>query len=115
MQQENRKTRDDQQVTRDVPEQPELSTIWQELLGLQPESLGSQSNSPQDGLAIDALTSDPWSELLHVRGIEVVDLQQLHLHMSDQDVEQVLQVMQEQSALPLENQPGSSPNKKSNL
>ena len=41
---------------------------------------------------------DPWQALTHAKGVEMVDLQQLHLHISDQDVEQVLQVMEEASS-----------------
>jgi hypothetical protein len=44
------------------------------------------------------LESDPWSALLHAKGIEVVDLQQIRLHMSDQDMEQILHIMQESSS-----------------
>lgn len=104
MQQENKKPEDNQEV---VPGQPELSAIWQELLGIQPGT----NNALAGELPLSPLESDPWSELLHAKGVEVIDLQQLHLHMSDQDVEQVLQVMQEQPAPP-EDQPGSSSVKK---
>jgi hypothetical protein len=70
-----------------------LSDVWQELLGGSLAGARAETNSE---VSIPALESDPWSELLQGRGVEMVDLQQLHLHVSDQDVEQVLQIMQEQ-------------------
>ena len=47
-----------------------------------------------------SLPDDPWSRLVQTQGIQVVDLQQLHLHathvpLSDSDVEQVLKMMEE--------------------
>jgi hypothetical protein len=74
--------------------EPELSDTWQALLGgrlLNAEQLAALKD------AVPTLESDPWSALLHDKGVEMLDLQQLHLHMSDQDVEQALQMMQEQS------------------
>lgn len=75
--------------------QPELSVIWQELLGSHAPSSHSQIVSGE--VMIPTLDSDPWSELLQSQGVEMVELQKVHLHVSDQDVEQVLQVMQEQA------------------
>jgi len=105
MQQENKKPEDNQEV---VPGQPELSAIWQELLGIAPDTGNVQASE----LPLSPLESDPWSELLHAKGVEVIDLQQVHLDMSDQDVEQILQVMQEQPASPPEDQSESSSTKK---
>ena len=93
----------------------ELSNIWQELLGEQPPGAenspaASESTSveaveqmpeaatPEE--AIPTLPSDPWSELVLARGTEMIDLSQLQLHMSDQDVEQILQLMQEDQPNP---------------
>lgn len=88
----------------------ELSDIWQELLGghpLQTQHADASDNTKKvakPGLtqeseahleAIPTLPSDPWSALVQARGTEMVDLKQLHLHMSDQDVEQALRLMQE--------------------
>ncbi|GAC1390955.1 MAG: hypothetical protein NVS4B11_18360 [Ktedonobacteraceae bacterium] len=74
--------------------QMELSSAWLELLGQQTDDTTPfASNS-----TIPALESDPWRSLLHVNGVEIVDLQKVHLPMNDQDVEQMLQLMQEQSA-----------------
>lgn len=85
MQQENERNK--------APE-VELSEVWQELLGNKPSTpLNGQEQGAEDNIPL--LESDPWSVLSHDKGIEVVDLQEMQLHMSDQDVEQVLQVMQE--------------------
>ncbi len=72
----------------------EQSDVWQELLGYPGEQAGSVRPAEGD---IPALESDPWNELLHAQGTEVVDLHAIRLRMSDRDVEQVLQVMQEES------------------
>jgi hypothetical protein len=82
--------------------QPELSEVWRELLGQSVEPVPAK---PADG-NIPTLESDPWSELVQVEGTEVVDLHSIRLQMTDQDVEQALQVMQEQ--------PDASPDRKRN-
>jgi hypothetical protein len=72
-----------------------LSETWQQLLGnradapLDPEALATLRES------IPTIESDPWSALLHAKGVEVVDLTQVHLDITDSDVEQLLQLMQE--------------------
>lgn len=71
---------------------PELNEVWRELLG---QSVDPVSAKPANG-NVPALESDPWSELVHVEGTEVVDLHSIRLQMTDQDVEQALQIMQEQ-------------------
>lgn len=71
----------------------ELSETWRALLGDKPldeERLAALKD------AVPSLDSDPWSALLHAQGVEMVDLQQVHLNISNQDMEQVLQLMQEQ-------------------
>jgi hypothetical protein len=77
-------------------EDGELSQVWRELLG---EAHAQPVARPAEGI-IPTLENDPWSALVHADGTEVVDLQKLDLHMSDQDVERVLQVMQDQPASP---------------
>lgn len=72
----------------------DLSDAWLELLGQQ--NIGATC-VPNTSI-IPALESDPWSSLLHTHGVEIVDLQKVHLPMSDADVEQILQCMQDQSA-----------------
>lgn len=74
----------------------ELSAIWQELLGGFP--FDTKSHITPSEVQIPVLESDPWSALVKAKGVEAVDLQQLRLRMSDQDVEQLLQIMQEQPA-----------------
>ncbi len=71
----------------------ELSEVWQELLG---HKDASSSHPAGQEAPVPVLTSDPWNALTHSQGIEEVDLQSVDLHVSDQEVEQMLQVMQEQ-------------------
>ena len=78
------------------PVQPELSEVWQELLGGRP--IDSSAPATPDVAAVPTLESDPWRTLLQAKGVEIVDLQKFHLHMSAQDVEQMLQIMQERPA-----------------
>ena len=68
-----------------------LSDVWRELLGNRVYEK-PLSDFPDDA-AIPTLEVDPWSALLKANGIEIVDLQRMHLHISDQEVEQMLQVM----------------------
>lgn len=85
--------------------EPGMSDAWRELLGLSNETTGSAEAGEQQssvpgvavGAAIPALTNDPWAELQHEQGIEIVDLQQVRSQaLNDLDLEQVLQCMQEQ-------------------
>jgi len=78
-------------------DQTELSNVWLELLGLRPgKNLGAQSAPDQQ--AIPILEGDPLRKLLEAENIEHVDLQQVHLPISEREVEQLLQLMQEQAA-----------------
>ncbi len=79
-----------------VSAQHELSETWQQLLG----GHSASSDVPRDPAEapIRSVDVDPWQALAHAKGVEIIDLQQLHLHISDQDVEQVLQVMEEESS-----------------
>ncbi len=81
-------------------EQTELSKVsdtWRELLGIAPMDTQMYVEGTQ---LPSALPVDPWSELLHSRDVEIVDLQKVHHHkdalLTDDDVEQALQLMQEQ-------------------
>ncbi|QBD81190.1 hypothetical protein EPA93_36535 [Ktedonosporobacter rubrisoli] len=97
-----------QEQNEPVSAQSELSETWQELLGILPK--GKHPTAPQvspNNGETPALQEDPWNSLVHAKGIEVVDLQQLHLHMSDQDVEQVLDKMREQPAQDTDDASGS--------
>ena len=80
----------------------ELSEVWRELLGNRANGT-SLSDLPAD-MPIPTLEVDPWSALLQAKGIEIFDLQQIHLKMSDQEVEQMLEVMQDE---PNARRPGS--------
>jgi hypothetical protein len=77
-----------------LPQKQELSETWQELLGYKQMDKAEAPSQEE----LPALSEDPWIELAHAQGTEVVDLQAIHLQVSDQDVEQALQVMQEQPA-----------------
>lgn len=77
----------------------ELSDIWQKLLGIHPT--GKEANSDVV-LLPSSLADDPWSQLLQAQDARMVDLQHVHsqeaqISLSDLEVEQALQVMQEQS------------------
>jgi len=74
-----------------------LSDAWNELLGI--HSLGVQA-VPNISAVVPPVASDPWNELLNAQGVQVIDLQELHLHttdayLNDLDLEQVLRFMQE--------------------
>jgi hypothetical protein len=79
-----------------APAQSELSETWQELLGNR--SANTHSGITAGDSTLPALESDPWSALLQAKGTEVIDLQKLHLPVSDQELERLLQIMQEQPA-----------------
>ena len=76
--------------------QAELSSVWQELLGLR-HGGNSRSVVDPDQQAIPILEGDPWRKLLEAENIELVDLQQVHLPVSEGDIEQMFQFMQEQA------------------
>ncbi|GCE25923.1 hypothetical protein KDA_14070 [Dictyobacter alpinus] len=84
-------------------EQTELSETWRELLGQRAPGGPEQEKSDPEGQkgtesSIPTLESDPWSTLIQAKGVEIVDLHKARLQISAQEVEQMLQVMQEQSA-----------------
>ncbi len=90
---------DDQQLKGPHQEgnQAELSSVWQELLGLRPDEDHVPTGSGSFQQAIPILEGDPWTKLLEAENIEMVDLQQVHLPVNEREVEQVLQLMQEQA------------------
>lgn len=75
--------------------QASMSDIWRELLGNSASKI--ETTTPDGEAEVPLLKSDPWSELLQSRDVEIINVQQVHLHMSDRDVELALQVMQEGS------------------
>lgn len=68
-----------------------LSDVWRELLGNRVYERPLAA-FPGD-MPIPTLDVDPWSALLQANGVEIVDLQQIHLQISEQEVEQILQVI----------------------
>jgi hypothetical protein len=84
-------------LTKKVEQQLELSEAWRQLLGIEAaQTAGAGRQDP-----VPVLRHDPWYSLAHEQGIQVVDLQQTHLHKAqaggeDSDVEHALNMMQEQ-------------------
>lgn len=74
-----------------VSKQSPYSDVWRQLLNGAPV----ENDDEADKTEIPVLKSDPWRTLLQARGVEIIDLQRVHLHMSDQDVERLLQGIQE--------------------
>src|SRR5215472_4445694 len=80
----------------EAAQNPELSSAWRTLLGLQSNSAPEVDPAAQ----VQPQASDPWSALLHARGMESVDLQKIRLRellpaASDEDIEHALNVIQE--------------------
>ena len=83
-----------------------LSETWQELLGSYPVETLAKSGEEVTSvtpMTVPAFTDDPWNQLLHIQGVEMIDLQQerletAHVAFSDVEVEQALEVMWEQPA-----------------
>ncbi|MBA2392237.1 MAG: hypothetical protein H0V70_05770 [Ktedonobacteraceae bacterium] len=75
--------------------QAPMSDIWRELLGN--SAIKIEIATPGEEAEVPTLKSDPWSELLQSRDVEIINVQQVHLHMTDRDVELALQFMQEDS------------------
>jgi hypothetical protein len=73
----------------------ELSDIWQKLL--HPDGM---EENPEVVEIPSSLADDPWSQLLQAQGARIVDLQHMCLRevgisLSEFEVEQALQIMQE--------------------
>jgi hypothetical protein len=75
--------------------QAELSNVWRELLGLHRDENSTAVDSDQQ--IIPMLEGDPWQKLLEAENIELVDLQQVHIPVSEGEVELMLELMQEQT------------------
>ena len=102
-QDENNK-RDD--IEKKVEQQLELSEAWRQLLGLEaqasplPPPGAVKASGIDNAESVPVLSSDPWHHLIHEQGIQVVDLQQAHVHSAqttgeESDVEHALDMMQE--------------------
>ena len=86
-----------QQDERDAQDnRSDLSEVWQQLLGEHYKQNRKPTGDEANDASIPTLASDPWRVLAHSVGIENIDIQDLRLHMSEQDVERILQIMQEQ-------------------
>lgn len=88
-----------------TPPLDQLSDVWRELLGDRGKEMLVTAAHPGDA-PIPTLEVDPWSVLLQAKGVEIVDLKRINLQISDQEVEQLLEV--------LPDDPVSSPPKSSN-
>src|SRR5579863_9410813 len=86
----------------------ELSDIWRNLLCVSASGSANDTDSTSSAIGNIAqspvpVVADPWGELLHAQGVEIVDLQQCYPHrpqtvrvaFSEQEVEQALQILQE--------------------
>lgn len=96
-----------QQPTPEPGSQPdaELSEAWRALLGSQPSTAPGHQPQAEPTAQVQPLNSDPWDLLLHVKGMEAVDLQKIHLRprhsaANDADVEHALDLMQEATGQP---------------
>lgn len=90
----------------DDSELSELNDIWRNLLGVYDSAFATDTENMPENIARSPVpvVDDPWGELQHSQGIELVDLQQYRPHrpqtvqvsFSEQEVEQALQFLQEQ-------------------
>lgn len=87
--------------------QPDINDVWRELLGPNADALlqagapgqpPDEKTSPTRAEDLPMLSSDPWVKLLHMKGLEQVDLQKLRLRQAladDKDVEHALDAIRE--------------------
>ena|SRR5690348_9520587 len=99
-------------ITKKVEQQLELSEAWRQLLGLEAQPAPSPERleaalvaGTGNQAAMPILSHDPWNSLAQEQGIQVVDLQQAHVHKAqaddeESDVENALDMMQEQEKKP---------------
>ncbi|SRR5690348_458511 len=90
-------------LTKKVEQQLELSEVWRQLLGLEAVEVAAAGVDNQE--AVPVLSHDPWNSLAREQGIQVVDLQKAHVHSAqagdeENDVEHALDMMQEQEKKP---------------
>ena len=80
----------------------ELSEAWRQLLGMEADAINRVPTTPASAQEdTPLLTGDPWSSLVHASGIQVVDLQQVHIHtaqppMNEKEGEHALDSIQEE-------------------
>lgn len=99
-------------LTKKVEQQLELSEAWRQLLGLEAQSAlsplplaAARVAGADNQETVPVLSHDPWNSLAQERGVEVVDLQRVHVHkaqagVEESDVEHALDMMQEQEKKP---------------
>ena len=80
------------------PSHDELGDAWQKLLGIHPTGIETDPDVVEEP---SSLADDPWSELLQAQGARIVDLQHVRLQeiqisLSELELEEALQIMQEQ-------------------
>ena len=87
----------------DDSELSELNDTWRNLLGVNGSAFAANAENMPESIARSPVpvADDPWGELLHSQGIELVDLQHyrpqtVQVSFSEQEVEQALQFLQEQ-------------------
>lgn len=89
----------DDGLTKNIEEHMQLSAVWRALLSLEasaPAQVSAASTAP-------VLANDPWSVLLQMQGVQVIDLQQFHTQTSrsildEREVELALENIREQQA-----------------
>ena len=106
---QNNKSKNDD-LEKKVEQQLELSEAWRQLLGLEaqasplPSSLEAVKAAGVDNQeGVPVLSYDPWNSLVHELGVQVIDLQQAHVHKAhgeESEVEHALDMMQEQENKP---------------
>ncbi len=106
---QNNKSKNDD-LEKKVEQQLELSEAWRQLLGLEaqasplPSSLEAVKTAGVDSQeGVPVLSYDPWNSLVHELGVQVIDLQQAHVHKAageESEVEHALDMMQEQENKP---------------
>jgi|SRR5450759_5111516 hypothetical protein len=108
---QNDKSKSDD-LEKKVEQQLELSEAWRQLLGLEAqasllppslEAVKAVGVDNQEGVPV--LSYDPWNSLVHEQGVQVIDLQQAHVHKAqiageESEVEHALDIMQEQENKP---------------
>lgn len=90
---------------------PDINDVWRELLGpeadalLQADAPGQafdQAKKPSAGAEeLPIVSGDPWAKLLHMKGLEQVDLQKVRLRLAqadDKDVEHALDAIREDTS-----------------
>ena len=100
MQSQNENGKQQSAAESDLARNQGLSEAWRALLGAQSAAAPGSTAQVDPASQVQPQSSDPWNALLHVQGMETVDLQKIRLHelhpaASDEDIEHALNIMQE--------------------